>query len=71
MYKVLEMFDDLTDAVYTKSGLIYHRYEKGDAYPREGQKPDAARIEELSGPNNARGVPLIREVKARTSAKKE
>ena len=35
MYKVLKMFDDLLDPVKsTKAGVVYHRYEAGDVYPR-------------------------------------
>lgn len=65
MYKVVKMFDDLQDSTNTKSGTVYHRYEVGDVYPRQGLKPSAARIKELSGSGNLQETPLIVEVKER------
>lgn len=54
MYKVVKLFTDLQDSD--------HLYEVGDEYPRLGLNPGLARIEELKGPNNKQGVPLIEEV---------
>jgi hypothetical protein len=54
MYKVVKLFTDLQDS--------NHLYEVGDEYPRLGLNPGLARIEELKGPNNKQGVPLIEEV---------
>lgn len=63
MYKVITAFSDLTDTVTTKSGQVCYVYEVGDTYPRRGVKPTAERIKELSGKENKRGVPLIKEIK--------
>ena len=60
MYKVIKFFHDLEDKKETKSGTVYHAYEVGDVYPREGFKPSDGRIEELSGNENKRGEPLIK-----------
>lgn len=54
MYKVVEFFHDLQD-----SG---HAYKPGDTFPREGFKASDARLVELSGANNARGMKLIEKV---------
>lgn len=54
MYRVLRYFTDLTD-----DNTAYHT---GDAFPREGVTVPAERIEELSGKNNKRGIPLIEKV---------
>lgn len=51
MYKVVVYFEDLQDK--------NHAYNVGDIYPRKGYKPTKARIEELSGTANKRGVVLI------------
>ena len=59
MYKVIKFFHDLEDKKETKSGTVYHAYNVGDVYPREGFKPSGGRIEELSGNENKRGEPLI------------
>ena len=60
MYKVLKMFDDLLDPVKsTKAGVIYHRYEAGDIYPRKGYNPSVSRILELGTAQNRLGAPLI------------
>lgn len=60
MYKVLKMFDDLLDPVKpTKAGVVYHRYEAGDVYPRKGYNPSASRILELGTMQNRLGAPLI------------
>lgn len=53
-YKVLVDFADLQDNSY-----VYH---EGDAYPREGAKPSAGRLKELSGKTNRMGFALIKEV---------
>lgn len=57
-YKVIKAFDDLRDAIPVSGGNFYHHYEIGDAYPRDGLEPDADRIAELAGPDNAQGTPL-------------
>lgn len=59
MYKVIKFFHDLEDKKETKSGTVYHAYNVGDVYPREGFKPSDGRIEELSGSENRQGEPLI------------
>lgn len=51
MYKVIKFFHDLQDNK--------HAYNVGDVYPREGAKPTADRIAELSGKDNLQGCPLI------------
>jgi len=70
MYKVINGFHDLQDSVSTKNGVIYHEYKVGDVFPREGKKVDENRLKELAGKDNKRGVPLIKEVKEETPAKK-
>lgn len=54
MYRVIVSFDDLKDG--------RHRYNAGDAFPRDGYSPSPKRIAELSGTNNKRGVRLIEKV---------
>lgn len=54
MYKVVEFFNDLQDGG--------HAYKPGDTFPREGFKVSDARLAELSGANNARGMKLIEKV---------
>lgn len=61
MYKVTHFFHDLQDSHTTKDGTVYHAYNAGDTYPRDGYKPSDDRIKELSGRDNIRGVPLIEE----------
>lgn len=56
MYKVIKYFTDLTDNNYA--------YNVGDAFPRDGHEVKDERLEELAGPNNKQGVPLIEKVKA-------
>lgn len=51
MHKVIKFFHDLTDN--------NHPYNVGDIYPREGVEVSEARIAELAGNYNKRGVPLI------------
>ena len=60
----------MQDSVKTKNGVIYHEYKAGDVFPREGKKVDEERLKELAGKDNKRGVPLIKEVKEETPAKK-
>ena len=69
MYKVLKMFDDLLDPVKsTKAGVVYHRYEVGDVYPRKGYNPSASRILELGTAQNRLGAPLIEITKEQADA---
>lgn len=51
MYKVIHFFTDLQD--------FNHPYSVGETFPRDGFKVSKERIEELSGPNNRQGKPLI------------
>lgn len=64
MYEVIVMFYDLLDFKQTKGGRLYHCYEVGDRYPRDGAETTEARIAELSTGQNRRGIPLIRMVGA-------
>lgn len=61
MYKVTHFFYDLQDSHTTKDGTVYHAYNVGDTYPRDGYKPSEDRIKELSGRDNIRGIPVIEE----------
>lgn len=54
-YRVIKRFIDLQDKNYA--------YNEGDAFPRDGVTVSQDRIDELSGNENKRGVPLIEEVK--------
>lgn len=54
MYIVLKHFTDLKDKNF--------EYHAGDEYPRNGLKVSPSRIKELSGSNNKRGIPLIKEI---------
>ena len=60
-YIVKRFFVDLQDGRRT--------YTPGDIYPREGLTPSEERIQELAGPNNRLGQPLI-EVAPETVNKK-
>jgi len=62
MYEVIVMFYDMLDFKQTKGGKIYHRYDVGDKYPRDGAETTDARIAELSSDQNKRGIPLIKAV---------
>ena len=62
MYKVLKSFHDLKDNGYF--------YSKDGTYPRQGYKPTAERITELSGKNNLQGVPLIKKIEKEKKADK-
>ena len=60
MYKVITHFHDLQDVEKkTKDGPIYHEYNEGDVYPRDGYTPSQGRIEELSGSHNNFHSPII------------
>ena len=60
MYKVITHFHDLQDVEKkTKDGPIYHEYNEGDTYPRDGYTPSEERIEELSGVDNSFHAPII------------
>lgn len=63
MYTVLITFGDKQD-----SGHIYH---VGDSYPREGYTPEQARIDELSGSENAFSKPIIAEIAEKKTTKKK
>jgi hypothetical protein len=54
MYKVIVHFTDLQDNNWP--------YEAGDIYPRPGLSVTDARLAELSGSDNKRGIPLIASV---------
>lgn len=54
-YRVIKRFIDLQDKNYA--------YNEGDAFPRDGVTVSQERIDELSGSENKRGVPLIEEIK--------
>lgn len=45
-------------------------YRPGDTFPRAGLAVSAARLAELSGSANRRGIPLIREEKAAKAPEK-
>ena len=62
MYTALETFYDLQDCVVTKTARVYHKYEKGDIFPRSGVRVSEARIAELAGSGNRMGRPLIGEL---------
>lgn len=62
MFKVIKYFTDLQDNSY--------EYKVGDEYPRKGLEPTADRIIELSGSDNKRGEPLIKEIKTKGAAPK-
>lgn len=54
MHKVIEQFVDLMDS--------NHVYAVGDEFPRRGHVVSEDRINELSGNNNKRKMPLIAKV---------
>lgn len=68
MYKVIKAFYDLQDRKGTKNGNVFHSYNVGDMFPRKGVEVSEARIDELSGKNNAQGEPLIEAVKKAAKA---
>lgn len=70
MYKVIKKFHDLQDVTKTKSGNIYHEYNVGDVFPRNGMKVSEDRLKELVGKDNLQGVPLIEYVEEKESAAK-
>lgn len=53
-FKAISRFTDLQD-----NNKVYN---EGETYPRDGYKPTAERIAELSGFNNNAGRPLIEAV---------
>ena len=69
-YEAVKAFHDLQDYKDVKGGKVYHHYDVGDTYPRQGLTPNKTRIEELFGSGNAQGVPLIAEVKEKADAGK-
>lgn len=69
MYKVIKKFHDLQDATKTKSGEVYHEYNVGDVFPRDGVEVSEERLEELAGKENKQGVPLIRLVGEKAETK--
>ncbi len=69
-YEVVKAFHDLQDYKDVKGGKVYHHYDVGDTYPRQGLTPNKTRIEELLSSGNAQGVPLIAEVKEKANAGK-
>lgn len=69
-YEVVKTFHDLQDYKDVKGGKVYHHYDVGDTYPRQGLTPNKTRIEELLSSGNAQGVPLIAEVKEKANAGK-
>lgn len=62
-YKTIVYFTDLQDKD--------HPYHVGDPFPRKGLEVSEARIAELSGSQNRRGIPLIEKVPEKTSEKKK
>lgn len=70
MYKVIKRFHDLQDATKTKSGKVYHKYNVGDVFPRDGAEASEERLAELAGSDNKQGVPLIELVEEKAVAKK-
>lgn len=70
MYKVIKRFHDLQDATKTKSGEVYHEYNVGDVFPRDGTEASEERLAELAGSDNKQGVPLIELVEEKVVAKK-
>lgn len=62
-YKVLKYFTDLQDNGYP--------YKVGDNYPREGLSPSPTRVRELSGRDNAQGIPLIKVEPPKTQSTKK
>lgn len=63
MYQVMEYFTDLHDAE--------HEYHPGDIFPREGISVSSDRLEELSGSDNKRGIPLIKEIRENSELTEE
>ncbi len=69
VYKVIKRFHDLQDARKTKSGVVYHEYNAGDVFPRDGMEVSEERIQELAGSDNKQGVPLIELVEEKAAPK--
>lgn len=53
-YEVVKAFHDLQDYKDVKGGKVYHHYDVGDTYPRQGLTPNKTRIEELLSSGNVR-----------------
>lgn len=70
MYKVIKRFHDLQDAKKTKNGNIYHEYNIGDIFPRNGMEVSEDRLKELAGKDNRQGVPLIELIEEKKGAAK-
>jgi hypothetical protein len=62
MYKVIKYFVDLQDS--------NHPYNAGDVFPRPGLSVTEERFAELAGSENKQGVPLIKYVEKKTTAKR-
>ncbi len=62
MYKTIVYFEDLNDNS--------HPYNVGDVFPREGFEVSEERLNELSGSNNRRGMPLIEKVIVKKQTRK-
>lgn len=62
MYKVIKYFTDLQDKE--------HAYNVGDKFPRKGLRVKQERLDELAGPNNKQGCPLIKLVEETKEDKK-
>lgn len=63
MYVVKVYFEDALDQHYP--------YNVGDKYPRKGFTASKKRLAELSGTDNARGIPLIEYREGVEKSKKE
>lgn len=63
IYKVIAYFEDLKDNS--------HPYNVGDMFPRKGFEVSEDRLNELSGSNNKRGIPLIEKVEEKALPKKQ
>lgn len=62
-YKTIVYFEDLNDNS--------HPYNVGDVFPRKGFEVSEDRLNELSGADNRRGMPLIEKVEEKGLAKKQ
>ena len=62
-YRTIVYFEDLNDNS--------HPYNVGDVFPREGFEVPTDRLNELSGVNNRRGMPLIEKVEGKVLQKKQ
>lgn len=62
MYKVIKHFVDLQDK--------NHSYNVGDDFPRVGMSVTEERLAELAGNDNKQGVPLIKKVETKPTARR-